>query len=128
MNFVLNASRNSVILKLAEPIQQKLTTQTSIRPLNQQLCNRRFDARFQTLIYMLFQTLICFIFSYFTTYLDVSYCNFRCSGEFFQMIAKSVLLKSLNWTSFFFKVISAKKMVAFQNVSSEAHVKNFFTS
>ena len=66
---------------------------------NQRLCNSRFDARFETLMYMPLRTWIYFIFSYFISYLDVSCCNFRCLGEFFQMIGKScktILLKLLN--------------------------------
>ena len=44
-----------------------------VKPSSQGLCSRRFDSRFQTLIYMPFPTWIHFIFSSFTSYLDVSY-------------------------------------------------------
>ena len=63
---------------------------------NRRLCSRQLDARLQTLIYIPFRTWIYFIFSYFTSYLKALYCNFRCSDEFFQMIGKTILLKSLN--------------------------------
>ena len=39
------------------------------------------------------------MFSYFTSYLDDSYCNFRSLSEFFQMIgkySKDILLNSLS--------------------------------
>ena len=67
---------------------------------NWRLHSRRFEARFQTLICMPFWTWMYFKFSYLTSYLDVSYSNFRCPDKFFQMIRKScktIVLKSSNW-------------------------------
>ena len=77
------------------------------QPSNRRLCNCRIDAC-ATVDMMLdfklwykypFRTWIYFMFSHLTSYLDFSYCNFRCSGNFFKWsenLCQTIILKSLN--------------------------------